>query len=682
VIRLEVVQGPGARGEGDAPGKTIQSAAEPIRIGRGPSNDLVLQTAHVSSEHARVVWSGEKWIFQDLRSTNGSMLVRNRQRTGVDDSVARQMVLEDGDLLELGSQESAVSLLVRIVDEADTSKVVFTRSIDDLRPAVAEMEKRPTLLRSVYDATAAIGAATELDEVLRRVGDSVLGLVGKSTHVTIALREDDEPESAASSPGTPRAPGSKPASVPMPTYVPVLTRTRGEQPVGAVPITRSIFRKVVQERAAVLVADAQEVGSASMMGAQIRSTLGIPLWKGDEILGILQVDNRSSAAVADTSPKDRTPIAGVAAIGVFDTTDLDLLSVLAATSSLAIANARLVQRLRVAEEKARKENTYLKTREEKQAQKREIIGVSRAMDELKVKLDKVVNTRVSVLIEGETGVGKELVASAVHYRSNRRDKLFVATNCAAMPENLLESELFGHKKGSFTGATDDKRGFFEVADGGTLFLDEVTEMPLSLQSKLLRVLQEGEVRPIGSTKVIHVNVRIVSATNRNIEKEVAEKRFREDLYYRLNGFPIRVPPLRERREDIPLLAGHFLQRYAKEMGKAVGGFSQQAMELLQGYDWPGNVRELENEIQRIVIQIDPGGFATPDLLSPRIKHVDGVVDRAAPKKGTLKEMMDQVEKFVLIESLREHGNNKTAAARTLGITREGLHKKLRAFGIT
>jgi Nif-specific regulatory protein len=270
----------------------------------------------------------------------------------------------------------------------------------------------------------------------------------------------------------------------------------------------------------------------------------------------------------------------------------------------------------------------------------------------------------------------------VHYRSNRRDKLFVATNCAAMPENLLESELFGHKKGSFTGATDDKRGFFEVADGGTLFLDEVTEMPLSLQSKLLRVLQEGEVRPIGSTKVIHVNVRIVSATNRNIEKEVAEKRFREDLYYRLNGFPIRVPPLRERREDIPLLAGHFLQRYAKEMGKAVGGFSQQAMELLQGYDWPGNVRELENEIQRIVIQIDPGGFATPDLLSPRIKHVDGVVDRAAPKKGTLKEMMDQVEKFVLIESLREHGNNKTAAARTLGITREGLHKKLRAFGIT
>jgi Nif-specific regulatory protein len=286
-----------------------------------------------------------------------------------------------------------------------------------------------------------------------------------------------------------------------------------------------------------------------------------------------------------------------------------------------------------------------------------------------------------VLIEGETGVGKELVASAIHYRSNRREKLFVATNCAAMPENLLESELFGHKKGSFTGATDDKRGLFELADGGTLFLDEVTEMPLSIQSKLLRVLQEGEVRPLGSTKVIHVNVRIVSATNRNIEKEVQERRFREDLYYRLNGFPVRVPPLRERREDIPLLAGFFLSRYAEEIGKPSGGFAQETMELLQGYDWPGNVRELENEVQRIVIQLDPGAFATADLLSPRIRQVDGVVDRAQPKKGTLKEMMDQVERHLLIEALRDHGNNKTAAARTLGITREGLHKKLRGFGI-
>ena len=656
MIRVEVKKG-------ESPGRVATSTAEPIRIGRGPSSELLLETPNVSSDHARVLWSGDRYVLQDLRSTNGTVLVRRGERVVVDDGVGRQVSLEDGDELELGSPGSAVTLAVTIADETDASHVVATRSIDDLRPAVAAIEKRPSQLRNVYDSTARIGGAIELDEVLRRVGDAVLGLVEKATHVTIALRDDDDVE-----PRTIESGGKPDSSPPKPiaTYVPVLTRVRGEATAGSIPITRSVFRKVVQERAAVLAADAPaEVGSASLLGAKIRSTLGIPLWKGEEILGILQVDNRSSGTVA-----------------VFDVGDLDVLSVLASTASLAIANARLVQRLKIADERLRKENTYLKGREERRAERREIIGVSKSMDELKKKLEKVVNTRVSVLIEGETGVGKELVASAVHYRSNRRDKLFVATNCAAMPENLLESELFGHKKGSFTGATDDKRGLFELADGGTLFLDEVTEMPLTLQSKLLRVLQEGEIRPLGATKVIHVNVRIVSATNRTLEKEVAERRFREDLYYRLSGFPVRVPPLRERREDIPLLAGHFLQRYSQEIGKSVGGFGQQTMELLQGYDWPGNVRELENEVQRIVIQIDPGGFATADLLSPRIRHVDGLVDRAQPKKGTLKEMMDQVERFVLIESLREHGNNKTAAARTLGITREGLHKKLRAFGIT
>jgi DNA-binding NtrC family response regulator len=311
----------------------------------------------------------------------------------------------------------------------------------------------------------------------------------------------------------------------------------------------------------------------------------------------------------------------------------------------------------------------------------EMIGSSPAMVEIYKTASRVAPTDATVLIEGETGTGKELIAAAVHYRSRRRTQLFVSQNCAAMPENLLESELFGHKKGSFTGAHEDKKGLFEIADGGTLFLDEVTEMPLSLQSKLLRVLQEGEIRAIGATQEKRVNVRIVAATNRNLEKEVSEGRFREDLYYRLKVFPIRVPPLRERREDIPLLAKHFLERYQAELGKPAAGYSQQAMELLQAYDWPGNVRELQNEVQRVVIQIEPGGFITPDFLSPRIRQIEGVIDRVKPTKGTLKEMMDQLERWLLIESLREHDNNKTAAARSLGITREGLHKKLRAFGL-
>jgi Nif-specific regulatory protein len=458
-------------------------------------------------------------------------------------------------------------------------------------------------------------------------------------------------------------------------------------PSGPVPITRSIYRRVVQERAAVLAADAPtEVGdSDSIMGAAIRSTIGVPLWKGEEIIGVLQADNRNASA--EVAPRrDGEPSRGApnaSGSGTLNAHDVELLLVLAANASLAVANARLIKRLTAAEDRLIKENSFLKGREERRrgGGSVEIIGKSDAMQRVITHLDKVVDTRVTVLVEGETGTGKELIAAAVHYRSRRRDKLFVAQNCAALAESLLESELFGHKKGSFTGAVDEKKGLFEIADGGTLFLDEITETPMSLQSKLLRALQEGEIRPVGATAPKHVNVRIVAATNRNLEEEVKAGRFREDLYYRLKVFPIRLPPLRERRDDIPLLAGHFLARYAQEIGKPVGGFSQQAMELMLGYNWPGNVRELQNEVQRLVIQLEPGAFATPELLSPRIRQVEGLVGRAGVAKGTLKDMMDSVEKYFILEALREHGNNKTNAAKTLGITREGLHKKLRQYGI-
>ncbi|HVW29196.1 MAG TPA: sigma 54-interacting transcriptional regulator, partial [Polyangiaceae bacterium] len=362
----------------------------------------------------------------------------------------------------------------------------------------------------------------------------------------------------------------------------------------------------------------------------------------------------------------------------------DAASVLAANASLAVANAQLIHRLEITEEQLERENSFLKGRERsRRGAVTEIIGESAAFAELLSQIGKVADTRVSVLIEGETGAGKELVAASLHYRSRRRERLFVAQNCAALPENLLESELFGHKKGAFTGATEDRRGLFELADGGTLFLDEVTETPLSLQAKLLRVLQEGEVRPVGSSHPKHVDVRVVAATNKNLEREVAEGRFREDLYYRLKVFPLNVPPLRERRSDIPLLAGHFLEKYSAEIGKPVAGYTQGTMELLMAYEWPGNVRELQNEVQRLVIQVDPGSFVTEALLSSKIRKVESVrEDAGVPKmRGSLREIMDQVERHVVSEALREHGNNKTNAAKALGITREGLHKKLKLLGI-
>ena len=656
MIRIEVTRG-------QLTGTAIEPTSDVVRIGRAEGNDLVLTDSHVSSEHAKIVFAGDKYVLVDQRSTNGTAILRGEQRIVIDDSNCREAPLEDEDVIELGSQDRVVQMRVGLRDEADTAQVFALKKIEELVPRATILEKDDGRLRVLYEVLKRIGGAQDLNEVLVAICESSFKLVPLATHVTIILRDDDEEQPAASTRG-----GAASAA----GYVPVMTRVRGQDapPSGAIPITRSVFRKVISERAAVVAADApRDVGqSESLMGAQIRSTLGIPLWKAEEILGVIQVDNREA--------------------GVLTAHDLDIMAVLAQNASLAVANARVAKRLRAAEDRLKKENTFLKGKEQERrtgAKAKdgapEIIGQSAPMRQLLTQLEKVVNTRVTVLIEGETGVGKELVAASVHYRSNRRDRLFVGQNCAAMPETLLESELFGHKKGAFTGAHEDKRGLFEVADGGTLFLDEVTEMPLSLQSKLLRVLQEGEIRPIGATQEKKVNVRIVAATNRNLEKEVAEGRFREDLYYRLKVFPLRVPPLRERREDIPLIATHFLTRFSNEFGKPSGGFSQQAMELLQGYDWPGNVRELQNEVQRLVIQVDAGGFVTPEMLSPRVRQVEGMIERVRPTKGTLKEMMDQVERWLLIEALREHGNNKTAAAKSLGITREGLHKKLRAFGL-
>jgi transcriptional regulator with GAF, ATPase, and Fis domain len=633
----------------------IEPEGDVLSIGRAPSNDLMLAEAHISGEHARLVIGVDRVVLEDLRSTNGTLVARGSERIVLVEDTSTKLELQAGDVIELGGVgEEATRLKVELGPEAEPEQVIAVRPIAEISGTTASAERNTAVLRTLFAVEKAVGAAEDLDGVLAAVADGALELAPRATHVTLVLRDDLEADGSATDA----------------VFVPMLTRVRGPDgrghtPGGPVPITRSVFRKVVRERAAVLAADAKSeaFSSESLLGASIRSTIGVPLWKGDEIIGILQVDNRDAPAM-------------------FDASDVDALGVLAANASLAVANVRLIGRLVAAEDQLKKENVYLKGRERARTGELEIIGESRAMKELVRQLDKVVDTRVTVLIEGETGTGKELIASALHWRSRRRDKLFVAQNCAAMPENLLESELFGHKRGAFTGATEEKKGLFEIADGGTLFLDEVTEMPPPLQAKLLRVLQEGEIRAVGATHTRHVNVRVVAASNRNLEQEVAEGRFREDLYYRLKVFPIRVPPLRERRDDIPLLASFFLQRYTREIGKPVAGFAQEATELLAGYDWPGNVRELENEIQRIVIQADPDGFVTPDILSPRVRKVEGIVTQAVAAKGTLKEMVEQVEKYFLIEALREHGNNKTSAAKALGITREGLHKKLRQLKIT
>jgi transcriptional regulator with GAF, ATPase, and Fis domain len=631
----------------------VEPDGDVVRIGRATENDVRVDDRRVALEHARIRVGDDRAIIEDLGTDYGTAVRRQDSRIPLDRQTPN-VVLASGDVVELGDRDagaSGIELGVTLVAEPEGPRVVETRPIAAFSGGPSASPGGNAVLRTLCEVQGRIGAADDLAGVLAAVADAVLALVPRATHATVVLRDD--------------------ATTGDDGFVPMLTRVRGPggagiAPTEPVPVARSVFRKVVRERAAVLAADAPsgELSSESLLGASIRSTIGVPLFQGATILGVLQLDNRAAPAM-------------------FTSADVDAIGVLAANASLAVANARLIHRLSRAEEQLERENRFLKGRERaRRGGVSEIVGQAKATKDLVTQIGKVADTRVSVLIEGETGSGKELVAAALHYGSRRRERLFVAQNCAALPESLLESELFGHKRGAFTGATEDRKGLFEVADGGTLFLDEVTEMPLPLQAKLLRVLQEGEVRPVGATTTKHVDVRIVAATNRTIEKEVAEGRFREDLFYRLKVFPLRVPPLRERREDIPLLAGHFLGRYTTEMGKPVAGYAQTAMELMMAYDWPGNVRELENEVQRLVIQVDPNGFVTDELLSSKLRKVEGAVSSAGVTRGTLKEMMDQVERHFVAEALRAHGNNKTSAAKALGITREGLHKKLRQLGMS
>src|SRR6478736_3687721 len=506
-LRIEVASGGSA-------GRVFDAELDSVHIGRAPSNDLVLSDALVSSEHARIVSSVDGFVLEDLSSTNGTWLLRGAELHALGEG-RRAMALSPGDRVRLGGPDAeGVELRVDFAPDTDTLEIALLRPLSELAKG-APLAAGDDRLQLLVQALREVVSHERLSDVVSGIADAALLLVPRATHATVVLRQEDSEATEAR-----RSTG----------FVPVVTRVRGPSgpraPEAAVRVTRSVVRKVISERAAVLAADApsETFSSESLLGASIRSTIGIPLWKDDAILGVLQLDNRDAPAM-------------------FEARDVDALGVLAVSASLAIANAELIQRLRLTRAELRKENQYLRGRERARTAEVQIIGESRAMAELLRQLDKVVDTRVSVLIEGETGVGKELIASSVHYRSKRKDKLFVAQNCAAFPENLLESELFGHKRGAFTGATDEKKGLFEIADGGTLFLDELGEMPLSLQAKLLRALQEGEIRPIGATRSKQVNVRIVAATNKNLEAEVKAGRFREDLFYRLKVFPIRVPPL-------------------------------------------------------------------------------------------------------------------------------------------
>ena len=308
-----------------------------------------------------------------------------------------------------------------------------------------------------------------------------------------------------------------------------------------------------------------------------------------------------------------------------------------------------------------------------------MFGQSDVMQRVYQLIERASQSDIPVLVQGETGTGKELAARAIHYNSTHKDQPFLSQNCAAFSPELLQSELFGYKKGAFTGATEDHKGIFEAANGGTVFLDEIADASPQLQKSLLRVLQEGEIRRVGETENRTVDVRIIAATNQDLKKEVENRSFREDLYYRLHVIQIDMPPLRERIEDVPLLAEHLLTRTKEESNKSVGGLTVGAIRALTSYDWPGNVRELENKIRRAVALAEEGGEITSNLFSEAVGYT--VSDVPVGYQRHLQDRVREYEKRLIMDALEKYEGNITHTAKELGMTRAGLQKKINRLGL-
>jgi Nif-specific regulatory protein len=414
---------------------------------------------------------------------------------------------------------------------------------------------------------------------------------------------------------------------------------------------------VAQNNRSLIVNDVEDdprfyADISKQIGFETNSILAVPMRIKNKCVGVLEIINKKNDKV-------------------FDQSDLLWLEIFANQAALTIQNARSFLR-------AQDEIHNLQDQIKSDQGYHTFIGKSRLILEKLELVDKIASTDSSVLILGESGVGKELFAEQIHMKSPRRDKAFVRVNCAALPESLLESELFGHVKGAFTDASKDRRGRFELADTGTIFLDEIGELPLSTQAKMLRVIQQKTFEKLGSSEPIQVDVRIIAATNKDIEAGVEDGSFRRDLYYRLNVLPLYIPPLRQRKEDIPELAHFFLKKCNRETKKQVKGFTNEAMEALLMYAWPGNVRELENAVERAVVITQEDYIEPADLIlnaenKPAVDQYNG---------NTLKDSINLFKKNYIHNTLEQHGWNQTETAKTLGIQRTYLSRLLKELNIS
>ncbi|HLV66494.1 MAG TPA: sigma 54-interacting transcriptional regulator, partial [Polyangiaceae bacterium] len=563
-------------------------------IGRALGNDIHLPDPSVLPHHAQIVFNGRDFQLEEVDSA-AEILINGKRK--------RRARLCNGDRLNLGRAQLGFSMFTETAPSSQASGEQADQ---------AELSG----LRRLQSFSARLMTTRSVDELLETLLDDVLELTGAVRGVVLWVDPGEGSECV------PRVRASR-----------NVQREAIQEPSGA--ISDSIVRQVLDTKRPVIVSDALNDTtfgkSESVIALKLSSVMCVPLLSQGESVGALYVANDEIKHL-------------------FDRNKLDLLTVYASQASLILQNAMLLSALRADKEKLSAELSDKRFGE--------IIGACPSMMEVFRKLQKVAATDISVLITGETGTGKELIARELHRRSNRANGPFVTVNCGAIPENLIESEMFGHVKGAFTGAVASRGGKFQQANGGTLFLDEVGELTPQLQVKLLRALQERMVTRVGDSRLEKVDIRVLSATNRNLEEMIQEGSFREDLYYRLNVVNLWLPPLRDRADDVFIIAKTLLSKYADELGSSVKGFSPAALTAIRRYAWPGNIRQLENRLKKALVLCDR------NLLTP--EDLDLGEDKVEPIMP-LERAKEEFQRRYVLQALERNAGNRTQTARDLGV---------------
>ena len=606
-------------------------------VGRDPSNAVAIVDPSVSRKHC-LLSKAEDGRFQirDLDSRNG---------TFVNGLLVKEQWLRHGD--EIATGDSIFLFLVEDDDRVTPAsqvefddgqpmaetKVIYPKEVVYLQPEqlLRELPATSQVARNVsglLKISRVVNAIRDLGELQAQLLDLIFDIV-PAGRGAILLADGADGEFGS-----------------------VYARTRHKAQPQLVRVSRTVTRKVMNEDVAILGVDVAGSGELrdveSLAASDVRSLLCVPLSVYHRMIGCIYLDS--------TNASNR-----------FHEDHLQLMAAVASISAVALDNARRLQWLE-------QENQRL-TSEVRQEQS--LVGESARIKEVFQFLARVAPSDSTVLIEGESGTGKELVARALHRNSHRSGKPFVAINCAAIPETLLESDLFGYERGAFTGAGAQKKGRLEVADGGVVFLDEIGELPLGLQVKLLRVLQEREFERVGGTQTLKIDVRLIAASNRDLNEAVRKGEFRQDLYYRLNVVQLTMPPLRERRDDIPMLTRHFVQKNAKRCKVKPKPVSREAMSALVHYEWPGNVRELENAVERALV------LGSSEMLLPE-DLPESVLEHATPEEvheGRYHAHVKEVKKQLIIDAVEQNGGNYVEAARILGVHPNYLHRLIRNLGL-